>query len=67
MKFERSISNINCLQNDESANFYVKEIAVDFHAYFSNMTENLMSKVPNPSYKYGVLSVAQYYSNLDLI
>ena len=30
------------------------------------MAENLVSKLPNPSNKYGVLSVAQYYSNLGL-
>ena len=30
------------------------------------MDENLASKLPNPSNKYGVLSVAQYYSHLGL-
>ena len=30
------------------------------------MAENLVSKFPNPSNKYGVLSVAQYYSHLRL-
>ena len=30
------------------------------------MAENLASKHPNPSDKYGVLSVAQYYSHLRL-
>ena len=30
------------------------------------MAENLVSKLPNPSNKYGVLSVAQYYSHLGL-
>ena len=28
------------------------------------MAENLVSKLPNPSIKYGALSVAQYYSHL---
>ena len=66
LKFERSISNINCLENDKSANFDVKYIAKDYSAYFSNLAENLVSKLPNPSNKYGVLSVAQYYSHLGL-
>ena len=52
MKFERSISNIKRLRNYKSANFDVKDIAKD-----------LVSKLPNPSNKYGVLSVSQYYSH----
>ena len=64
LKLERSISNINCLENDKSANFDVKDIAKDFSPYFPNLAENLVSKLPNPSNKYRVLSVAQYYSHL---
>ena len=66
LKFERSISNINCLENDKCANFDVKDIVKYFSAYFSNLAEDLISSLPNPSYKYGVLSVAQYYSHLEL-
>ena len=66
VKFESSISNINCLENNKSVNFDVKDIAKDFSAYFSNLAENLVSKLANPSNKYGVLSVAQYYSHLGL-
>ena len=62
LEFKRPISNINCLENDKSANFDVKDTAKDFSAYFSNLAQNLVSKLPNPSNKYGVLSVAQYYS-----
>ena len=63
LKFERSISNINCLENDKSANFDVKDIAKDFSAYLSNFAENLVRKLPNHSNQYGVLSVAQYCSH----
>lgn len=35
-------------------------------AYFSNLSENFASKLSNPSNKYGVLSVAQYYSHSGL-
>ena len=66
LKFERSISNINCLENDVSTNFDVKDIAKDFSAYFSNLAKNLVSKFPSPLNKYGVLSVAQHYSHLGL-
>ena len=66
LKFESSISNINCLENDKSVNFDVKDIAKDFSAYFSNLAENLVSKLPNPSNKLGVLPVAQYYSHSGL-
>ena len=66
LKFERSISNINCLENGKSANFDVKDIAKDFSAYFSNLAENIVRKLPNPSKKYDVLSVTQYYSHLRL-
>ena len=66
LKFESSISNINCLENNKSVNFDVKDIAKDFSAYFSNLAENLVSKLANPSNKYGLLSVAQYYSHLGL-
>ena len=66
LKFERSICNTSCLENDKSANFDVKDIAKDFSAYFSNLAGNLVSKLPNPSNKYGMLSVAQYYSHLGL-
>ena len=60
LKFERSISNIYCLENDRSANFDVKDITKDFSAYFSNFAENIMSKLPNLLNKYGVLSVTQH-------
>ena len=66
LKFERSISNINCFENDKYANFDVKDIAKDFSASFSNLAENLVSKLPNSSNKYGALSVARYYSHLRL-
>ena len=65
-KIERSISNVNCLENDKSAIFDVKDIDKDFRAYFSNVAENLMSKLPSPSYKYGVLPIARYYNHLGL-
>ena len=32
----------------------------------SEMAENLVNKLLNPSYKYGVFPVAQYYSHLGL-
>ena len=66
LKYERSISNIYCLENDRSANFDVKDITKDFSAYFSNFAENIMSKLPNLLNKYGVLSVAQHCSHLEL-
>ena len=66
MKFETSTSNINCLENYKSVNFDIEDIAKDFSAYFSNLTENLVSKLSNTSNKYGVQSVAQYYSHLGL-
>ena len=64
LKFERAISNINCLETDKSANFDVKDVAKDFSAYFLNLAANHLSTLPNPSNKYGVLSVAQYYCRL---
>ena len=64
--FESSISNMNCLENEKSDNFDVKDIAKDFSAYFSNLAENLVSKLPNPPNKYGGLPVAQYYNHLGL-
>ena len=57
-------SIINCLENDKSANFDVKDIVKDFSTYFLNLAKNLVSKLSNPSY--GVLSVAQYYNHLGL-
>ena len=66
LKFESSFSNINCLENDKSVNFDVKDIGKDFSAYFSNLAKNLVSKLPNPSNKYGVLPVAQYYIHFGL-
>ena len=66
LKFERSIFNINCLENDKSANVYVKNIAKYFSAHLPNLVENLVSKLPNSSNKYGLLSVGQFYSHLGL-
>ena len=66
LKIECFISNVNCLENDESTIFDVKDIDKVFSAYFSNVAENLVSKLRNPSDKYGVLPVAQYYSHLGL-
>ena len=66
LKIECFFSNVNCLENDESTIFDVKDIDKVFSAYFSNVAENLVSKLRNPSDKYGVLPVAQYYSHLGL-
>ena len=44
----------------------LKIIAKDFSAYFSNLAENFVSKLPNPLNIYGVLLVALYYSHLGL-
>ena len=46
--FERSVSNINCLKNDKSANFDVIDIAKTFSAFFSTLAENLVSNLPIP-------------------
>ena len=62
----QNISNINFLENDKSVNFDAKDKAEDFSVYFSNLREDLGKKLPNPSNKYGVLSVAQYYKHLGL-
>ena len=66
LKFENSISNVNCLENDKSVNSDVRDITKDYSVYFSNLAKNLVSKLLNPSNKYGVLPVAQYYSHLML-
>ena len=66
LKFKRSISNINYLENDKFANFDVEDINKYFSAYFSNLDENLVSKHPNPSNTYDALSAAQYYDHLGL-
>ena len=50
LKIKPSISNVNCLENDESAIFDVKDTGKNFRAYFSNVAENLVSKLPNASY-----------------
>ena len=60
LKLELFISNINCLGNDKSTKFYFKDIVEDFSAYFSNF------KFRNPSGKYCAISVAQYFSHLEL-
>ena len=65
LKFECYISNINCLENDKSANFDVKDMVKNVSPYISNLAENLVSK--NPSNWYRVLSASQYYSYLRLI
>ena len=54
------ISNINCLENDKSTKF-------DVSSYFSNLAENVMSKLPNPSNKYGVWCVQRnvYWNDSD--
>ena len=52
LKFECSVFN-NCLEDDKSAKFDVKDIVKEFSAYFSNLAENLVSKLPNPSNEYG--------------
>ena len=64
LKFERSVSNIIWLENDKCANFDVKDIAEDVNANFSNLAKSLARKLSSPSNKYGLLSVAQYYSHL---
>ena len=66
LKYERSISNINYLENDKFANFDVEDINKDFSACFSNFDENFVSKHPNSLNTYDVLSTGQYYDHLGL-
>ena len=57
LKFESSISNIN---NDKSVNVDIKDIAKNFSAYFLNLAENLVNKLP-------ILQINMvYYSHLGL-
>ena len=48
---------VSKLINDKPAN---SDLAEDFSFYFSNLAETLLSQLPIPSNKYGVLSLAQY-------
>ena len=41
LKFERSISDINYLENDKYSNFDANNIVKEFSAYFSNLGEDL--------------------------
>ena len=59
-KCERSLFNTNCLENHKSTNFDVKDIAYYFCAYFSNLVENPVRKLPNLSSQYRLVWVAQY-------
>ena len=56
LKFECSIFNTDCLEKNKSANFDVNDIDKDFSACFSNLAGNIVSKPPNPSNKYDMLS-----------
>ena len=47
LKFECYISNINCLENDKSAYFDVKDMVKKVSPYISNLAENLVSKNPS--------------------
>ena len=40
------------------------DIAKGINANFSNLAKNLVRKLSKPSNKYGLISVAQYYSHL---
>ena len=53
-------------ENDKRTNDDVEDKAEDFSAYFLNLAENLWSKRPNSSNKYGVHSAAQYGGHLGL-
>ena len=43
-----------------------KDIIDNYSTYFSNLSEIFVSKLSNPSKKYGLVSVAQYYSHSGL-
>ena len=47
LKFECYISNINCLENDKSGYFDVKDMVKKVSPYISNLAENLVSKNPS--------------------
>ena len=49
LNFEKSVSSKNCLENDTSPNFDIKDIAGDFSLYVSISTDNLLNKLSNPS------------------
>ena len=66
LKIERSISNVNCLENDKSAIFHVKNIDKVCSAYLSNLAENIVGKFLSLSSKCSVFSFAQYYSDILL-
>ena len=54
---------VSKLINDKPAN---SDLAEDFSFYFSNLAETFLSQLLIPSNKYGVLSLAQYSTCLEM-
>ena len=57
-----------CLKKDNVLYFDEKSISTIFKNFFSNLAENLVSKLPIPPNKFGISSVRSYYAkNKDLV
>ena len=56
-----------CLEKDGILSFDPKANAEIFKDFYSNLTNDLLKKLPNPPNKYGNDTVKKYYENLNLV
>ena len=54
-------SSTFCLKEDNTLHFDDRKNAMIFKDFFSNLAENLVSKLPRPSNRFGLSSVVSYY------
>ena len=59
---KKSSSSTFCLKKDGALHFDSKTVSTIFKEFFSNLAENLVSKLPRPSNKFDLSSVISYYT-----
>ena len=60
------ISNFNAMEDNDTLTYDTQLISTVFKNVFSNLTESLPTKLPNPLDKYNLESVTSYYSSFTI-
>ena len=54
-----------CLNMKNELTFSPRTIANTFKKHFANLASDLVKKLPDPTGKFGILSVCQYYKEIN--
>ena len=66
LPFKKDSQQKICLNYNGNISFDPKTNAETFKVFFENLASDLVKKLPNPTKKFGIEKVKEYYRNLNL-